>query len=291
MKDSIHCSEGNECEPLDINFSSHLVISHSVIISNLPEPAMETCMAVQTGIAMINEENLEVASVQSNDDFTIPNPSQSYPDDLDLTEENFTMVCKECMKSIKINEDGISTVEEKTRGQSSNSEWFKYRNGRLTASKFGEISNRRVTTPPDRLVRDLFQYKVRPSVPYQCKVGLEMEPVIISKYIEYQNINGHGGITVKEKGLVIDKENPVLAASVDGEVTDPTNKYHPVGNIEAKYKLFPSKLKEQVDERVSLLKTLAQHTRNFCLEITDSKLKLKKKTFILYTSSGGYGNN
>ena len=22
MKDSIHCSEGNECEPLDINFSS-----------------------------------------------------------------------------------------------------------------------------------------------------------------------------------------------------------------------------------------------------------------------------
>ena len=104
-----------------------------------------------------------------------------------------------------------------------------------------------------------------------------MEPVIISKYIEYQNINGHGGITVKEKGLVIDKENPVLAASVDGKVTDPTNKHHPEGNIEAKYKLFPSKLKEQVDEKVPLLKTLAQHTRNFCLEITESKLKLKKK--------------
>ena len=57
---------------------------------------------------------------------------------------------------------------------------------------------------------------------------------------------------MKEKGLVIDKENPVLAASVNGEVTDPTNKYHPVGNIEAKYKLFPSKLKEQVDEKVPL---------------------------------------
>ena len=195
------------------------------------------------------------------------------------------------MKSIKITEDGINTVEEKTRGQSTNSEWFKYRNGRLTASKFGEISNRRVTTPPDRLVRDLFQYKVRPSVPYQCKVGLEMEPVIISKYIEYQNINGHGGITVKEKGLVIDKKNPVLAASVDGEVTDPTNKYHPGRNIEAKYNLFPSKLKEQVDEKNPLLKTLAQHTRNFCLEITRVKTQTKKKTFILYTSSGGYGNN
>ena len=73
-------------------------------------------MAVQTGIAMINEENLEVASVQSNDDFTILNPSQSYPDDLDLIEENFIMVCKVCMKSIKTTEDGINNVEENTRG-------------------------------------------------------------------------------------------------------------------------------------------------------------------------------
>ena len=125
-------------------------------------------------------ENLEVASVQSNNDFTMPNPSQSYPDDLDLTEENFTMVCEECMKSIKITEDGINIVKEKIMWQSSNSELFKYWNGRLAASKFGEISKRRVTTPSDRLVRDLFWYKVRPCVPYESKVGLEMEPVIIS---------------------------------------------------------------------------------------------------------------
>ena len=73
-------------------------------------------MAVQTGIAMINEENLEVSSAQtaqSNDDLTIPNPSQSYPDDLDLTEENVILVCKECMKSTKITKDGINNVEEK----------------------------------------------------------------------------------------------------------------------------------------------------------------------------------
>ena len=44
-------------------------------------------MAVQTCFAMINKENLEVVSVKSNDDFIILNPSQSYPDDLDLTEE------------------------------------------------------------------------------------------------------------------------------------------------------------------------------------------------------------
>jgi len=74
-----------------------------------------------------------------------------------------------------------------------------------------------------------------------------MEPVIIRKYIQHKNNSGHKGITVVEKGLVINKENPVLAASVDGEVNDPTNKFHPVGNIEAKYKLFSTALKEQVD--------------------------------------------
>jgi len=35
---------------------------------------------------------------------------------LDLTEESFKSVCKECMKSIKITKDGINSVEEKTRG-------------------------------------------------------------------------------------------------------------------------------------------------------------------------------
>jgi len=44
------------------------------MISNLPEPAMETGMAVETGIAVIYEENLEVANVQSNMTLQYPIP-------------------------------------------------------------------------------------------------------------------------------------------------------------------------------------------------------------------------
>ena len=51
-----------------------------------------------------------------------------------------------------------------------------------------------------------------------------MEPVITGKYIQHQENNGHEGITVKDKGLVIAKDNPVLAASVDGEVSEVTSK-------------------------------------------------------------------
>ena len=56
-------------EPLYINFSSDLLISQiitfPVIISNfhVPEPEIETGMAVQSSIAMIKEENLNVSDV------------------------------------------------------------------------------------------------------------------------------------------------------------------------------------------------------------------------------------
>ena len=87
-----------------------------------------------------------------------------------------------------------------------------------------------------------------------------MEPVIIGKYIQHQENNGHEGITVKDKGLVIDKDNPVLAAGVDGEVSDPTNKYHPIGYLVAKYQLFPSKLK-WIQSKVHYLKLLQNTPR------------------------------
>ena len=123
-KAPVHCFGKNQCEPLDINFLPDLIISHFLAISNLPEQQTETSMIVETETdeAMISEETLnDDPDFQSNSNFTIPNPTQCHPDDLDLTDDNFIAVCKEYMKTIKIPEDGINTVEEKTRGQSSNS--------------------------------------------------------------------------------------------------------------------------------------------------------------------------
>ena len=66
----------------------------------------------ETDEAMISEETLnDDPDFQSIGNFTIPNPTQCYPDDLDLAGENFIAVCKECMKTIKITKDGINTVE------------------------------------------------------------------------------------------------------------------------------------------------------------------------------------
>ena len=71
----------------------------------------------ETDEAMISEETLnDDPDFQSNSNFIIPSPTQCYPDDLDLTDENFIAVCKEYMKTIKITEDGINTAEEKQEG-------------------------------------------------------------------------------------------------------------------------------------------------------------------------------
>ena len=72
-------------------------------------------------------------------------------------------------------------------------------------------------------------------------------------------------------------ENPVIAASVDGEVTDVTNKFHPIGNSEVKYKLFPATIQKNMNKDTNLLEIMVQGSKSFCLENAENGLKLKKK--------------
>ncbi|XP_044179011.1 uncharacterized protein LOC114971244 [Acropora millepora] len=274
--------EGNECEPLDSNFSndSHLLISHSVLITREDNPhgnqekQFEADCQEQPTTKTTNEALQTVKNGNTNF-VEITYKGQVISDECDLSNPRFKEECQDFLSQIKINYSEAIDVEERTRGQSSNPEWFKYRTGRITASKFGEINNRRSTTAPDRLVRDLFQYKKRTTTPFQCAEGLRLEPVIKDKYVEYPLNHGHLGLCVEEKGVVIDQDNAFLAASVDGEVHDPSNTGSPVGNLEMKYKLFPEKGDPENNTR--LLVTLATKSKNCCLELTDSGLRLKRK--------------
>ena len=58
--------------------------------------------------------------------------------------------------------------------------------------------------------------------------------MIKDKYVEYQLKHGHLGLCIEEKGIVVDRDNAFLAASVDGEVHDPSNTGSPVGNLAMK---------------------------------------------------------
>ena len=86
--------------------------------------------------------------------------------------------------------------------------------------------------------------KTRSAVPAQCAEGLrlELEPLIRAKYVARQHSAGHTGVYVEERGLSIDKTTPLLAASIDGEVSDPTARHGAIRNLEMKYIQFPCKI-------------------------------------------------
>ena len=209
----------------------------------------------------------------------------SCSDDYDLNCEQFKGICSSYMASLSITDKEIS---RQTRGQTNNEKWFQYRSGRVTASKFGEIQNRRPPTAPDRLTRDIFQYKTRSAVPAQCAEGLSLEPLIREKYVAKQQAAGHTGLFVEERGLFIDKTAPLLAASIDGEVNDPTARHGAIGNLEMKYIQFPSKI-PQPDGRKELLHIITENKKNFCLEITNTGLKLKTRHHYYAQIQGGMG--
>ena len=66
----------------------------------------------------------------------IPYKGQVISDEFDLTNPMFREEWQNFLSEIKINNSEATDVEERTRGQSSNPEWFtgKYRTGRITAS-------------------------------------------------------------------------------------------------------------------------------------------------------------
>lgn len=198
------------------------------------------------------------------------NVNHNFSDESDLQDELFINTCKQVCNEMTITEEEIQKMEETTRGQSENPEWFKFRVGRVTASKFGEIKNRRPTTTPDRIVRDIFQNKEKQYLPSHCAEGLRLT----DKYINRQKQNGHD-ITVCQLGLIIDKSCPLLAASIDGEVFDPNERHSATGNLEIKYVVFPKKL--HCEENVPLLCTIANKIKNSCLHERENKLCLKQK--------------
>ena len=134
-----------------------------------------------------------------------------------------------------------------------------------------------------------FQYNPKDKTPHQCQEGLRLEPIIKEKYIAKQFENSHTGIKVSEKGLIIDRKNPLLAASIDGEVYDPTAKHSPVENLEMKYKKFPSRLCTEQKIEKKLLHFINEETKDSCLQITSNRLKLKTRHHYYAQIQGGMG--
>lgn len=96
-------------------------------------------------------------------------------------------------------------IEEKTREQNQNFEWFQERKIRLTASKFGEVCKMKPYTSCKNKVHSML-YKL-PAKSKEMNHGIEFESHARKQFENMFNLK------VKLCGLIIDPELPYLAAS------------------------------------------------------------------------------
>ena len=138
----------------------------------------------------------------------------------------------EFKRTLCISDDKAREIERDTREQRHSSLWHSVRRYRITSSLFGIVLAHRDTTIPDNLVLRILQPKNFSSQATQH--GIEVEPLAISKYRQYQQSNGHPDYTVCASGFIVNTTHPFLGASPDGAVYDPSSTLLPYGFLEIK---------------------------------------------------------
>ena len=125
-------------------------------------------------------------------------------------------------KSIHLNMDVDMKLCQKTTGQTDNDEWWKARQGRVTASNFGRV----MSAKSDNVLHQLSQKIKAPPcqdawTPPACRVGLMEEGNAKLAYINQQKELYGVTPTIKEVGLCVPNWNRSIGASPDGIVFNP----------------------------------------------------------------------
>jgi len=130
------------------------------------------------------------------------------------------------LTGIDLSESEIEEVARRTSAQRENELWLQLRQGRLTASQFGEAIDAYSNGTIDKFVKSW----VGTSTQKKCKAieyGIRNEPLVIEKY---QTVTGY---RVESTGLWL-FPNRILGASPDGLVYCLPSDTQPSGILEVK---------------------------------------------------------
>ena len=167
---------------------------------------------------------------------------------------------------VQVNESSANEIEQSTRQQgkgdwSTEQIWQCERHKRLTASQVGGIIKMRNTTKRANKVKQMLysNFKGNKHTAY----GLENEDSASQAYTTYMQQNRHSDLKTSPCGLVINCENPWLAATPDSRVYDPQSS-QPHGLVE--YKNPSTAQYMTIDEACTQIKGFCikkQHTKIF----------------------------
>jgi hypothetical protein len=140
---------------------------------------------------------------------------------------------KDIIKMLAVDSVKSQALEAETRDQAGSEKWWEERRLRITASKFGEVVNRKQRNCQKFVER--LQAKSGmdlKKLPMSLKHGRDYEHVATRKYHKYMANTGHK-VEIRPSGLVVREDYPHLGASPDGKVLDPVAHPH-FGILEVK---------------------------------------------------------
>ena len=132
---------------------------------------------------------------------------------------DYANLCKhaETIK-LEVTSQNVTTVEQATRGQSTSKMWFKYRSGRITASKMKRVCRTDSSSPSQRLLKEVCYPEVFHFTAPATQWGLKQEKQARAVYGEYAS-KRHDDFTISNSGLFLNSKWVFLGASPDGLVS------------------------------------------------------------------------
>ena len=152
-------------------------------------------------------------------------------------------------------------VEKETRKQSKTALWFKYRAGRVTASRMKAVCHTDVTNPAQSLVKSICYPEAFNFTSKQTSWGCRHEKQARDRYEKTVRFK-HTNLQVAECGLFINPQWPFVGASPDGIITCDCC---PKGVLEIKCPFCHR------DESIAAAIT---SDKNFCLTEVDGQISL-----------------
>ena len=148
---------------------------------------------------------------------SLPLSSLFQSDCLQMPYTDLLVKCEDVFQQLMITEQQCKNIEASTRTQAHSKLWFRFRAGRVTASKFKAACHTDLSQPSPSLVKSICYTENCRFTTTATQWGCDHEKTARKEYLEQQQ-HVHVDLTVEDKGLVISHQYPYLGASPDGYV-------------------------------------------------------------------------
>lgn len=205
-----------------------------------------------------------------------------------LTEDEYLEFAKNYVLNYKVSKDQREEISLITVGQSSNSNWFKHRIGRITGSVAHRVQTRRERTDPTSLINAIMGKCSLDDdkLPVQIKYGRNHEDDAIEHYVSIERLNSPK-FSVRKTGLVLLNDCSFLGASPDGITSDAR-----VVEVKCLWKFREKTPKEaaissgyvhEVEGKLTLKTNSSWYTQ---MQIEMAACELEEGVLLIYTDKG-----